>query len=44
MEQGFFILTHTYLLLGEYEVRTAKQVMDRVFSFLLWPKREVRKP
>ena len=29
----------TYLLLAECEVRTAILGMDRVFSFLLWPKR-----
>ena len=31
-----------YLLLAECEVR--RQVMDRVFPFLLWPKREASGP
>ena len=33
----------TYLLLASF-ARSVRQVMDRVFSFLLWPKREARGP
>ena len=32
-----------YLLLASF-ARSVRQVMDRVFSFLLWPKREARGP
>ena len=37
------IQLRTYLLLASF-ARSVRQVMDRVFSFLLWPKREARGP
>ena len=39
---GAFSL-NTNLLLAEF-ARSVRQVMGRVFSFLLWPKHEARGP
>ena len=37
------LVSNIYLLLASF-ARSVRQVMDRVFSFLLWPKREARGP
>ena len=34
---------HNNILLASF-AQSVRQVMDRVFSFLLWPKREARGP